>query len=250
VSKYHFKFYNNDEIVKAIKAYFFVALRQRVSEEWDIQAYSDFVDNFYQSRFSESFELRAQEMCQRITRLHMVGQDFALPHIDKYVDAELEKHLEFFLVANCKHLLPVELPQGILRHTEARLQNVNLQQLIQDYLDLSKESERYYTDTTHIPAKKMENALTSFLHCEPDETILLISDQTLLGSFKEGFAFTEHGFYWKATMSKPAKVFYGDIISLERDKQKLLINGNYFNISLPINVKMMILLKKMRQLFA
>jgi hypothetical protein len=51
-------------------------------------------------------------------------------------------------------------------------------------------------------------------------------------------------------MNKPTKVFYGDIISLERDKQKLLINGNYFNISLPINVKMMLLLKKMRQLFA
>jgi hypothetical protein len=190
VSKYQFKFYDNAEIVKAIHAYFFIALRQHLLESWNITAYSDFVENFYESRFSESFELRAQEMCQRVTRLQMVGQNFAAPHIDRYMDAELEKNLEFFLVANCKHLLPVELPQGILRHTEARLQNVNLLQLIEDYLDLSKESERYYTDTARIPARKMENALTSFLHCEPDEAILLISDQTLLGSFKEGFAFT------------------------------------------------------------
>ena len=97
-----------------------------------------------------------------------------------------------------------------------------------------------------VPIDKLKNAGKFFLFPERDERILLICDQSLLGSCKEGFALTERGLYWKAQLQTARKVAYTALESVRREKDWLLINGDFFHANPSLDLKMMKLLKKLQ----
>ena len=74
---------------------------------------------------------------------------------------------------------------------------------------------------------------------------MLIADQTIFGSCKEGFSLTEKGIYWKAHFEKANKVFFQEITSIKKEKDWITINGHFFNVSPSMNIKMMKLLRNM-----
>ena len=118
--------------------------------------------------------------------------------------------------------------------------------MIPDYLALDLEGEKVYTDFLKMPLDKLKNASKSFLFPEKDEKILFICDQSILGSCKEGFAMTEKALYWKAHLEKARAVDYRLLDEIKRTKEWISINGDFFNVSPSINLKMMKLLKKLR----
>ncbi|MFK7933873.1 MAG: hypothetical protein AB8G22_10205 [Saprospiraceae bacterium] len=120
--------------------------------------------------------------------------------------------------------------------------------MVFDYLDFQSEKETVYTDFLSMPLDKLRNAGKSFLHPQKDEKILFICDQTLFGSVKEGFAMTEAAIYWKAQFQKAQAVRYRDLQTIERQKDWININEQFFNINPSLNLKMLKLLKKLQAL--
>jgi len=58
-----------------------------------------------------------------------------------------------------------------------------------------------------VPAKKLRNARKSF-NILPEEKVILVYDNTVFGSNKDGFALCETGIYWKKTWLNDSKRSY------------------------------------------
>lgn len=137
-----------------------------------------------------------------------------------------------------------------MKYERAVRGNVDLKQLIFDYLDLASEKERVYTDFVKMPFNTLQNAAKSFVFAAKDEFIFLISDSTFLGSGKEGFAMTEFGLYWKAPLEKPQKIYFHQIARLEKHKTWLKVNNRFFNVNPSLNTKMLFLLEKLKNIYS
>lgn len=74
-----------------------------------------------------------------------------------------------------------------------------IRQICERYEDI----ERCCTDET-IPTKKLRNAIEAFGIPE-DETVIMLCDDTVLGSNKLAFAICESGIFWKNDWSVPTK---------------------------------------------
>ncbi|MEL7020874.1 MAG: hypothetical protein AAGK47_04660, partial [Bacteroidota bacterium] len=164
------------------------------------------------------------------------------------LDRAYQDLLDYFIIYYGQSLNTFPLPEAILKYQYAQLGQVDLLQMVLDYLDFSRESETVYTDLLSIPLDKLRNAGQSFLFPAPDERILFICDQTLFGSFKLGFAMTENALYWKAQFQKAYAIQYQNLLTIERQQDWLHINGQFFNVNPAINLKMMRLLKKLKLL--
>jgi len=104
-------------------------------------------------------------------------------------------------------------------------------------------------DSHLMPINKLKNASQAFLFPAKDEKIMLIADQTIFGSCKEGFAMTENGLYGKAHFESPQKVYYKDIREIKKEQNWIAVNGLFFNINPSVNVKMLKLLRKLGELY-
>ncbi len=226
---------------------FFKALRNRIDEEHQPQDFRMYSERLYESGFRDTVQLRSNQLADELKRLYEhdeVQQREALALVQDVFD-EL---LDFFIIHFCKDLNEVELPEAILQFQGMTWEEVNLLQMIMDYLDLHREKETFYTDFLLMPIDKLKNAGKSFLFPEKKEKILLICDQSLLGSCKEGFAFTEFAFYWKAPLEKPRAVRYDMLDELRRHKDWITINGFFFGAGKSLNLKLLKLLKKIRNM--
>jgi hypothetical protein len=225
---------------------FFKALRVRIEEEHNAQQFQAYSERLYESGFRDAVQARTEQLSQELKRLwenDEIRQHEALALMQDVFD-EL---LDFFIIHFCKDLNEVELSESILQYQGLKWEDVNLLQMILDYLDLFKEKETFYTDFLLMPVEKLKNAGQSFLF--PDskkEKILLICDQSLLGSCKEGFAFTEHALYWKAPLEKAREVRFDMLDELRRHKDWIIINGYFFSANKAINLRMLKLLKRIR----
>lgn len=225
---------------------FFKALRVRIEEEHQAQRFQAYSERLYESGFRDAVQMRTQQLSEELKRLWEnddIRQHEALANMQDVFD-EL---LDFFIIHFCKDLNEVVIPEAILRYQGIKWQDVNLLQMILDYLALHLEKETFYTDFLLMPVDKLKNAGQSFLF--PDtkkEKILLICDQSLLGSCKEGFALTEHAIYWKAPLEKARVVRFDMLDELRRHKDWITINGHFFSANKAINLRMLKLLKKIR----
>ena len=70
-----------------------------------------------------------------------------------------------------------------------------------------------------MPVAKIRNASQNFLFPSRDEPILVICDQTVFGSCREGFAFTTKALYWKAHFNKAQKVYFKELYENNRQIQ-------------------------------
>ena len=237
----------NVEIEKQISSFFLETLKRRIDEEHETSKQKDYLELLYQSGFRDTVHLRVKQLAEEAKKMHSVvgTTDF---QISFFLEEQLEDLLDFFIIHYCQKLNKVQLPEAILKYQSRKKTEIDLFQMVLDYLDLAREKETFYTDFLAMPIQKLKNASKSFLFPARDERILLICDQTFFGSCKEGFALTEVALYWKTPLEKARKVYYKSLYETKRHKDWLTLNGHFFNVNPTLNLKMLKLLKKMKRL--
>ena len=201
------------------------------------------------SDFQEIFQLRTNQLAEEAYTIHSRLSPTANRDIDRMLSDSFEGLLDFFFIKYCKDINEIPLSETILKYEGASFQETNLFQMVKDYLELEEEELPYYTDFLKMPLQKLQNAGRYYLFPDKDEKILVICDQTVFGSCKEGFALTEAAIYWKAHFKPAQKVFYKDLNNLENKGDHLLINGHFFNAGKALNVKMIYLLNRLKRMF-
>jgi hypothetical protein len=170
--------------------------------------------------------------------------------IEMHAERELRGLVQYHIIQVCSEINTIQLPQQILKYEATHAGNIDLKTMITDYLELEKERIVYYTDFIVMPSDKLKNAAMNFLHAARNEKIYFITDQSLMGNNKEGFAMTEFGIYWKMPMQKPQKVYYHQLNQLVKDGEWMTINKQFFHANPTLNTKLLFLLDKLRAIYA
>jgi hypothetical protein len=239
--------FDRSSLTNQIKSLFFKNLRQRVGEEHDLNRYSEIVDRFYDSRFREVYEVRAQQIAEEIwLQWTRFGRE-ALPEIDRIISDSFDGLLDFFIIQYCPDLTGMVLPSAILKYERITPAGADIGAMIQDYLALDRETEVFYFDFLKMPEDALSNACKNFLTAERDEKVFFIGDWSLNGACKEGFAMTDKALYWRAPFGRARKVRYDELYSVQKGKDWLLINSHFFTATPSLNLKMYKLLKKLGQ---
>ncbi|MEM8527838.1 MAG: zinc ribbon domain-containing protein [Bacteroidota bacterium] len=242
-SEYEYDLDLSKELSPQIVDLFFKAFQDRITEEHRAEQHKEYVELLYKVGFRESVQLRADQMASTIKK-----EDLDTKARQQLLENSFEGLMDYFIIHYAKELNTIALPDQILKYEGLTLAQIDLFQLIMDYLQFEVEEETLYTDFFQMPAKKVRNASNSFLFAENNERIFFICDQSVLGSCKEGFAMTEQALYWKMPLQKAERVYYDKIQEVKREKSWLMINGMFFNVNASINLKMMKLLKKLKRL--
>jgi hypothetical protein len=238
--------FDPDTLTEQVKALFFRSLRLRVEEEHDVAKYSDYVERFYQSRFREIYELRAEQIGEdALIQWERFGTE-GLPEIDLRLGKSFEGLLDFFTIQYCPDLNGVIMPPEILKYEKAQPGKTDLWQMIQDFLDFDHEQEVFHFDFIAMRSDLLSNACKYFLFADRKEKVYFIGDLSLKGTCKEGFALTDRGIYWRAPFDRARKVYYKEIRNLKREKEWLTINGHFFTANPSLNLKLFKLLKKLK----
>lgn len=238
--------FDPDTLTEQVKALFFGSLRKRVEEEHDLSKYSDYVERFYQSKFREIYDVRAEQLAEDVfIRWERFGPE-ALPDIDRHLGASFDGLLDYFIIQFCPDLNGVVLPPAILKYETVRPGKTDLRVMIGDFLDVGREDEVFYFDFISMQKDLLENVCKSFLSAERSEKIWFICDLSLKGNCKEGFSMTDRGIYWRAPFDKPRRVLYHELREIKKEKNWLTINGHFFNANPSLNLKLCKLLKKLR----
>lgn len=155
---------------------------------------------------------------------------------------------EYFIVEVAGELSSSVLPQRLLRHQSVNWDTVDLFKLVMDYLDFEAETERVYTDFVSMPARALRNATNAFLCAGKDERIFFICDQSLISQAKNGFAVTDAGMYWKNVLQPAGSALFSTMESVSLGQGHLEIDGQFFNAGARLNLKMAVLLDKLRRI--
>ena len=242
--------FDPDTLTNQIKALFFKSLRDRVGEEHDPARYPEIVDRFYDSRFREVYEVRARQIAEEIWRQWERFGEEGLPGVDNRIAENFDGLLDFFIVQYCPDLTGMVLPSEILQYERIAPERLDLGAMVLDYLALDRETEVFYFDFYKMPANALENACKNFLFAGRDERVFFIGDWSLKGTCKEGFAMTNQAIYWRAPLGRARKIRYLELQSVQKGKDWLLINGQFFTAPPPLNLKIYKLLKKIGRVTA
>ncbi len=155
---------------------------------------------------------------------------------------------EYFIVEIAGELSGNVLPQRLLRHQSANWETVDLFKLVMDFLDFEAETERVYTDFVAMPARALRNATKAFLRAGKDERIFFICDQSLISQAKNGFAVTDAGIYWKNVLQPAGSALYTTMEQVSIRQGHLEVDGQFFNAGARLNLKMAVLLDKLRRM--
>ena len=249
VPKYLIDFTKTSTIDVQIRAHFFKTLEMVVEEDIGVNEYRKYFDQFYKSNFYKNFDLRTAQLAEELVIRHSSTDQSVTQKIDQILSFEFFAFIDHFLVLHCKKLHGISLPETLLKYAKTTLREVNLQQMILDYLDFGEEVEKVYTNLMLIPPAKIKNAVESFVFASTKDKIFFICDQTVFGSCKEGFAMTESSLYWKSHFNPPQEVAYRDLKEIKKDAEWINVNGQFFNVNKSINLKMLKLLKRIKRLY-
>jgi len=248
-AKYPLDFSRTHTLSKSILGFFIEEMRNRIGEEQSPDRYGHYLNHFYDSGYDKKFLLRTEQLAEEVYTIHAKQNNGYLQQVDLYLYQNFNSLLDHFIISHCKKLNEFPIPEAILKYDDVRQGEFELPKMIDDFLDFEKEKEQVYTDFIAMPVNKIKNASLAFLFPKKEEKILLICDQTVFGSCKEGFAMTDEGLYWKAHFEKARKVYYHELEEIKREKDWITINGNFFNVSPSLNVKMLKLLKKLKEIY-
>ena len=149
-----------------------------------------------------------------------------------------------FVVVYGQQVLDFKLSDSILGYLWQRREEVDVLRMALDFLNFAYETDyTLHTDLQAMPPKHIKNAVNHFLFTDSGETILLICDVYLMRNFKNGFALTDRGIYWKEPMSKAFALSYDRIGALELTENWLNINGLFFNARMSLNIKLLLFLR-------
>lgn len=249
VALYPLNFRETNSLALDLKKYFFNDFQERIQEEQDLKKYDQYLERFSDSDFGKNFELRLNQLAEEAYSIHAKQFGNIQRKVDQMISSSFNNLLDHFIILFCKDLNSTQLSEEILVYHNAKKETVDLQLMVLDFLNLDDEKEDYFIDFVTMPVKKLRNASIAFLFPEKDEKIMLIADQTIFGSCKEGFSLTEKGIYWKAHFEKAKKVFFHELTSIKKEKDWITINGHFFNVSSSVNIKMMKLLRRLKEMY-
>ena len=245
-AKYPLDFRKIKGLSSTIKQYFVQALDQRIKETQNPKRKKDYMNRLMQSEFQQVFELRARQLAEEAYTIHITQKPTVPQEVDQLLNKSFDGLLDYFMVKYCQDLNEVNIPDEALKYEGQQKADLDLQKMVVDFLDIKGEEVQIYTDFIKMPLRKLQNASRNFLFPAKDEKVLLVADQTVFGTCREGFALTEDALYWKAHFKDAQKVFYHQIESIKKEKDWLLINGVFFNVNPSINGKMVFLLNRLK----
>ncbi len=235
----------SEHLDQGIAALFFPALKTRIADMFGTMDPQPFMEKVYSTGFRDLVQRRAAQTAQTLKEKQQDNEA-----VNKILDNLLEDLLDFFLVRHCSDLHGFDFPEDILSWQMSDPDREDMQQMILDYLALPNEELQSYSDMLKIPVEQLRNAARYFLFAERNERIFLICDLSVLGSCSEGFALTENAIYWKAPLHTARRVLYTELESLKTEEDWLLVNGHFFNAGKSLNLKLFLLLQKLRRLRA
>jgi hypothetical protein len=155
---------------------------------------------------------------------------------------------EYFIVETAGDLSEGVLHQRLLRHQSLDWETADLFKIVMDYLDFEAENELVYTDFVTMPSRALRNATKSFIRAKKDERVFLICDQSLLSQAKNGFAITDSGLYWKNVLQPAGAVTFTTLQQVKLEQGHLSLDGQFFNAGSRLNLKMALLLDRLRRM--
>ncbi|MBB4077693.1 ribosomal protein S18 acetylase RimI-like enzyme [Lewinella aquimaris] len=155
---------------------------------------------------------------------------------------------EYFMVESGAELHEGLFPQKLLRFQGLDWKKVDLFRLVMAYLDFDRETESVYTDFVTMPPRVLKNATSAYLRADRDERVLFICDQSIFGNGKQGFAMTDSGVYWKNVLQPPGAATYTTVRRLGIHGDHLMIDGQYFDAGRRLNLRVALLLDKLRRM--
>lgn len=233
------------EIEPQLTEKFFLALKDRIEREHRPEQFTAYSERMYPSGFRDVIARRFAQSADRLRNMESLGM-LETSQLNWFVEDLFEELLDFYIIRYCKDLNEVELPEAILKYQNVPLSEINLFQVVKDFLQFDHEPEKIYTDLLQMPLAKLKNASQAFLFPPRDEKILLVSDQSLLSNGKEGFAITARGLYWKAPFQKSQIALFTNLVDMRRKEDWIEINGHFFNAGTSLNVKMLRLLGRLK----
>lgn len=247
-AKYPLNFREVKGLSSEIKQYFVQALDRRIKETQNPSKKKHYMNRLMQSDFQKVFDLRARQLAEEAYTIHSKQGTTVPQEVDQLLTKSFDGLLDFFMVKYCQDLNEVNIPDEALKYEGKKKEETDMQKMVVDFLDLESEDVKIYTDFITMPLRKLQNASRNFLFPAKDEKVLLIADQTVFGTCREGFALTEDAIYWKSHFKDPQKVFYHQIETIKKEKDWLLINDIFFNVNPTINGKMVFLLNRLKAL--
>lgn len=238
----------SDSLEQNIADRFSLAFERRLKEEHHPSLHGAYIDRFYKSDFRSSVDFRIQQLTEQAQRNPTGENRFA------FATPAFEELLDYFIIRYCEDLNETAYPEQILRYQGRTIDsplggNINIGEMILDYLDFDSEGETVYTNFVTMPANKLKNAAQNFLFPQKGETIYFICDLSTFGACKDGFSMTRDCLYWKMPFEKKQRVYYKNLEEIKRQEDWVVINGIFFNASKSLNLKLLRLLKKLRELY-
>jgi len=184
-----------------------------------------------------------------IEELYEESQAAAFPLIEMHIDQTFLDLGELFWIKYMPSLQLYPMPKDILNYQDSSANTVNLQQMVQDYLNLEEEPLVHYVHAVNIPLKKLSNARKGFFKHDSGEFPIVFIDQTIFGSGKEGLIFSQKGIYWKAAFHKSEMISFKQLNEIKYFSKHIEINGLYCNLTESLNYKMYKLLNRLKVIF-
>lgn len=232
-----------EDLEQAIADRFSLAFERRLKEEHHPSLHGAYIDRFYKSDFRNSVDFRVKQLAEQAQRNPDDANRF------NFATPAFEELLDYFIIRYCEDLNEASFDEKILRYQGRNTEQIKLGEMILDYLDFNSEGESVFLDFVTMPPNKLKNAAQNFLFPEKGETIYFICDLSTFGSCKDGFAMTRDCIYWKMPFEKKQRVYYKNLEEIKRQEDWIVINGIFFNASKSLNIKLLRLLKKLRELY-
>ena len=232
---------NLDTLQREVANRFELAFKKRLDEEHAPMLHPRYYERLQQSGFQGSLNFRIQQLASEVAGL---GADFRTKAVKRLLEKNFEELLDYFIIRFCTDLNETNYPEAILRYHGKSPNQIDLRQMILDYLDLDNEDLAWYTDFVTMPPAKLKNAADNFLFPKKDEKLFLICNTSILGNCKQGFAMTSKCLYWKTELEPAQRVFYHKLEQVKRDDHWITINGIFFHATSSLNLKMIRILKR------
>lgn len=233
-----------EELEQSIANRFSIAFERRLAEEHKPSLHNAYIDRFYKTDFKDSVNFRIQHLAEQLSRMETNEKSR-----NTLLSQSIEELLDYFIIRYCQDLNETHFTEAILRWQGTPIEKIKLGEMITDYLDLEHENETIYTDFVTMPSQKLKNAAQQFLFPKKGETIYFICDLSMLGTCKDGFAMTRDCIYWKMPFEKKQQVYYKKLEDIKRQEDWITINGIFFNANKSLNLKLLRLLKQLKELF-
>ncbi|MCF8245156.1 MAG: zinc ribbon domain-containing protein [Saprospiraceae bacterium] len=234
---------HTENLEQAIADRFSLAFEKRLKEEHHPSLHNAYIDRFYKSEFRGSVDFRIKQLAEQAQRNPDGDQKFS------FAIPALEDMLDYFIIRYCEDLNEAAFDEKILKYQGRTAKEIQLGEMLLDYLDFNNEGETVYTNFVTMPANKLKNAAQNFLFPQKGETIFFICDLSTFGACKDGFAMTRDCIYWKMPLEKKQRVYFKNLEEIKRQEDWIIINGIFFNASKSLNIKLLRLLKKLKELY-